>query len=236
MAYERRDFAGAAVSTNLTAGISDSATSFTITSATGWPDGGVGAFYARIGSETIRCSSRSGTTVQVAVSGRGADGTTAAAHTTSESVTHVASSVDLDEANEAVYEVLGDGSSWSTWTPTWTNLTVGNGTESPKYHELGKLVTVQGILLWGGTTAITGSGIRVSLPVESSVGGSFGAIGQTTYWDASASTYYRGWCAAMGSDLHLLQAAASSGVVTSTSPFTWTSSDAIYYAITYEAA
>jgi hypothetical protein len=113
MAYEDRSYSGNAVSTTLTANISNVATTIPIASSTGWPDGTGGPFHIGIAPandpdnyvETIRCSSRTGLnlTVQtVPVNGRGWDGTTAAAHLTGAVVRHVATATDLEEANQHI--------------------------------------------------------------------------------------------------------------------------------------
>lgn len=169
MAYERRDFEGAAVATTLGAGITDVATSFTLASSTGWPDGSAGDFFARVESETIRCASRSGTTVTVASSGRGYEGTTAAAHALGVAVTHVGTKTDLDEANAAVYEVLGTGSAWTSYTPTLTNITIGNGTTGGRYLRQGKTVDFIAWVSFGSTTALTASAAAVSIPAAAQV-------------------------------------------------------------------
>lgn len=52
-----------------------------------------------------------------------------------------------------------------TWTPTWTNLTVGNGTVNAHYQTTGNLVTFQMKLTFGSTTSISGGGVSMSLPV-----------------------------------------------------------------------
>lgn len=112
MANERRSFAGAAVATTLSAGIASGDTSFVLVSSTGWPTGSSGDFFAVIGrgtasEEKIRCSSRTGGTVSVASSGRGADSTSAAAHSAGDAVEHCLTALDLNEANLAVNMTVG---------------------------------------------------------------------------------------------------------------------------------
>ena len=53
---------------------------------------------------------------------------------------------------------------WTTYTPTLTNITLGDGTVSAKYVRIGKLVNVQVQFTMGSTSAVTGL-IGVSLPV-----------------------------------------------------------------------
>lgn len=60
----------------------------------------------------------------------------------------------------------GTGSGWSyqSWVPSWTNVTVGNGTVVAKYIQTGKQVTCRLSFIMGSTSAITGL-ITFSLPV-----------------------------------------------------------------------
>jgi hypothetical protein len=52
------------------------------------------------------------------------------------------------------------------FTPTWTNLTVGNGTQSFSYVRVQNLVYIQGKFTFGTTSAVTG-GIFMNAPVTS---------------------------------------------------------------------
>lgn len=112
MAYERRDFAGAAPATTLNGGIGSGDASITVTSGTGWPTGSQGDFFVVIdrglpSEEKIRCASRTGNTIAVQTSGRGADDTSAAAHSNGATIEHVLVSLDADEANYTVAETVG---------------------------------------------------------------------------------------------------------------------------------
>lgn len=113
MAFEDRSYSGNAVPAALTANITNVATAIPINASTGWPDGTSGPFHIGISPtsnhsdivETIRCSGRTGLTLNVQtipVSGRGWDGTTAAAHLTGSYVFHVVTATDLDEANQHI--------------------------------------------------------------------------------------------------------------------------------------
>lgn len=110
MAFERRVFAGAAVATTLTGNINSSATTFAIAATTNWPT--TGDFFVVIApgtaaEEKVRCASRSGSTVTVQTSGRGADGTSAASHSSGDAVYLVGTAVDFDEANNTVHQTIG---------------------------------------------------------------------------------------------------------------------------------
>ncbi len=56
------------------------------------------------------------------------------------------------------------GGTFSAWTPTWTGVTVGNGTVTAQYAEVGNLVYGILKLEWGSTTSQAGDAI-FSLPV-----------------------------------------------------------------------
>lgn len=53
---------------------------------------------------------------------------------------------------------------WVAWTPTLTNLTLGNGTVVAAYHQVGKLVNIR-FLFTLGTTSAVGTDPTFSLPV-----------------------------------------------------------------------
>ncbi len=101
-----REFAGAATPTTLSAPLSAGGSSFTIASATGWPTGtGAAQFVVVINrgeadEEKILCESRSSTTVAVATSGRGYDGTTDQEHAAGVTVEHCVDAVWLNEVDD----------------------------------------------------------------------------------------------------------------------------------------
>lgn len=152
MAFERRFYAGGATSTTLANAMSSTDTSFTIVSDTSWPGSPGNNFFVVIDRDTaaeekILCEKNSGTTVTIASSGRGQDGTTAASHIKSATVEVCITAQDGDEANQLAYLLgnmavgslaVGAGSGFlateltvggtgkllgvSGGTPAWTNL------------------------------------------------------------------------------------------------------------------
>lgn len=112
MAYERRDLVGGAVKTTLSANLTSGGTSFTIAATTGWPSGTNGDFFVVIGrgtatEEKLRCTGRTGSTVSVPLANRGADGTSATAHSSGDDVEICGTALDDDEANYAVAQTVG---------------------------------------------------------------------------------------------------------------------------------
>ena len=54
--------------------------------------------------------------------------------------------------------------SWSAWTPTWTGLTIGNGTVQARYIQIGKTVSFELRVDFGSTTALTTTQGEFTLP------------------------------------------------------------------------
>jgi hypothetical protein len=101
----RREYSDGAVPTTLDGNIGSGDLGFNIAESTNWPTGGVnGRFIVTINregttEERIECDSRTGLAVTVNASGRGFGTTSAAAHTSGESVECTWSAVEADEAN-----------------------------------------------------------------------------------------------------------------------------------------
>lgn len=98
-----RDYKGAAVASALTAGIPNSAMTFSISPITNWPTGSGGNFTIVIdqgtsSEESLLCSSQVAGVVTVIT--RGYDGTTATSHATNAPVLHVPTALDFAEANQ----------------------------------------------------------------------------------------------------------------------------------------
>ena len=135
-------------------------------------------------------------------------------------------------------------SAWASWTPSWTNLSVGNGTVTAKYRQIGKLVTCRLKIVFGSTTSISGD-VDFSLPVTRATYPSVAGItniGLLSMYDSSATTTYTGVLNTPTTTTSKLRAFSVSGsyivvaVLSSTVPFTWTTSDEIAATFSYEAA
>jgi len=103
----RREYKGAATPTTLSASITNSATSLTITDSTNWPTGSFSLVIdpGLAGEEKILATSRTGTTVTLTT--RGYDNTTASSHTSGAVIYPVPTAVDFDEANAHVNSTAG---------------------------------------------------------------------------------------------------------------------------------
>jgi hypothetical protein len=133
------------------------------------------------------------------------------------------------------------GGDWTAYTPTYaTGITVGNGTVSAKYQQIGKLVNVRFQFTLGSTSAITGIP-RISLPVAAS-SILYVNMGIVTFGDYGVGMYpglaiidttSRVYLATIGANgTYAVENAGTSATV----PFTWTTNDFIDFFLTYEAA
>jgi hypothetical protein len=129
---------------------------------------------------------------------------------------------------------------WTTWTPTWSNLTVGNGTVVARYSQINKVIHMRVNLAWGSTTSISGS-VTLALPVTASSTAATTGHGVAQFGDASASQYL-GVVRLAGTTTAQLVVPDTSGTyptfvgLSSTIPFTWVVTDTIDITLTYEAA
>jgi hypothetical protein len=120
---------------------------------------------------------------------------------------------------------------WADWTPTWTNLTVGNGTYNlRRFCQIGKIVFWKVDFTFGSTTSITGSDIRFSLPIAADLnGGMYNGSGFVL--DAGTEVYDL-QVEYTNADIYLRMRQTVAGgwvngsrTITATSPFTWTTND-----------
>ena len=132
---------------------------------------------------------------------------------------------------------------WTDWTPTWTNLTVGNATQTAVYSQVGKIVFFR-IFLTLGSTSSVGTSPQFTLPVTASTtaySSGLANIGTVNLRDTGTGSF-QGNVAFNSSTSAVLFAHNVSGTrivnsdVTSTVPFTWTSTDVIVCNGIYEAA
>jgi hypothetical protein len=132
---------------------------------------------------------------------------------------------------------------WTTWTPTWTNLTIGNAGQTARYVQIGKAVFFWLKLELGSTTSITGEP-RFTYPISASNSDSGSAAQiQFSYVDTGVQ-FYSGQShpATNTQTTARLNVSNTSGSyltptsVNTTVPFTWGSGDVIWIQGSYEVA
>lgn len=143
--------------------------------------------------------------------------------------------------NGSAWVQLVSISSWAAYTPTFTNMTLGNGTITFRYSQVGKTVFVQGDVVFGSTTSISGIPV-ISLPVTASsqTAGST-QLGGAYAEDAGVTGYALMIRLNNTTSVNVLAFGAggtwlTTAPVSSTIPFTWGTNDLFRFTITYEAA
>jgi len=129
-------------------------------------------------------------------------------------------------------------SGWTSFAPTWTNLTIGNGTTASYYVKIGRLVIYSGFITWGSTTSATATSTLVSIPFTAATRTGMEWQGSARISDAGTRGY-PGECgissAATTMSFHHPES-GNFGSINSTNPMTWTTNDSVYWTIMYEAA
>lgn len=125
-AFARRQFAGAAVATTLSAGINSTDTTCSLAATTGWPSSAGVSFYVVIDPGTSveeKClATISGSTLTLT---RGQDDTSAANHASGATIYPVFTANDADEANEVASKLTTKGDLLVTTGSALNRLAVG---------------------------------------------------------------------------------------------------------------
>jgi hypothetical protein len=149
--------------------------------------------------------------------------------------------------------LYGSGTSlgpWTSYTPTisGTGWAIGNGALTFKYVQVGKMVTVQGVMGIGSTTSIGTGSLTFSLPVNALTSGAPQAwnsagfpVGQVMCYDSSVGvnatwTGSRFGIASGTFQPGVVTAIGTQQLITNTIPFTWALNDNLFVQFTYEAA
>jgi len=136
----------------------------------------------------------------------------------------------------------GTGSSWvwQSWTPSFTNITVGSGTLTGHYLQVGKIVYCRFSFVLGSGSSV-GTNPTVTLPVTARAYTQRTQIGLVDIEDSGTANYYgmisKGSSTTVA-DINAINAAgtyAARGGITSTTPMTWTTGDWITAQFMYEA-
>jgi len=128
------------------------------------------------------------------------------------------------------------GGNWQTWTPTLTNITLGNGTVTARYRRINNTVEIFFRLVFGSTSSM-GTAPYFNLPVNlvyrdypvSITINDFGTANYLGFGILADNNCY----------MHNLGVGGTFGVqsnITSTAPMTWTTNDTIALVARYEVA
>ena len=137
----------------------------------------------------------------------------------------------------AQLNAIGD---WESWTPTLTNISIGNGSVTAHYAQVNEVVFFEIYMDVGSTTSFSSTSMQFSVPV---------ACNSDLTFNPSAG----GWCRPQGSTIYqLLTVVFASDVIVpycfqipatygqavairGTIPETWNSSGVLYMSGTYRA-
>jgi hypothetical protein len=141
--------------------------------------------------------------------------------------------LSADSAEVTGLKYTGD---WTSYTPTLTNLTLGNGALTARWRQIGKIVDVRFTFQLGSTSAV-GNDPTFTLPKTSVVT----SIPFNAYFQDAGTATYVGFLN-LGSTTATFYSSNSNGVYTtysgvgSGSPFTWTTNDFLQVLFSYEVA
>lgn len=118
---------------------------------------------------------------------------------------------------------------WTTWTPTLSGVTIGNGTVQAYYRKYGTTVNIAFGITLGSTSAITGD-IQVTLPFSAAAAP--GEQGLAVFYNDFGNATYPGVGIVASGIVYLraINAASTYAQVancSSTVPFTWNATDQI---------
>ena len=119
------------------------------------------------------------------------------------------------------------------WTPTFTNITVGDGTVSGTYVIVGNHVYLEGHLIFGSTTAVGGSvSAMAGFPVA--VAASYYSVMNFSYLDQGTTFYFGTSLITPGASGTAALLCEAGQVVDATHPHTWAVDDIIVFSCKYK--
>jgi hypothetical protein len=128
---------------------------------------------------------------------------------------------------------------WTSFTPTWTNLTVGNGTGVYKYQQIGKQIFAFYKFTLGSTSSV-GTNPNVTLPINPASGAG-GFLSYSAKLTKSGVGTYNGSVDEDTNKLYMSSGITTGsylagGTISGISPFTWASGDFFSFNVNYEVA
>lgn len=218
--------------------------------------------------EIIYYTSVSGNSVILpsVAAGRGQEGTTAVAHSSGVAVKRNTTSRDFEVlqdgtalaassittakiaagavTNAKLSTTAGEiGAAWQSWTPTWTNFTVGNAVANYHYIQIGKTVHFR-VAVVLGTTSVVGTSVQFTLPVTARASVynlDSHPLGNAMFLDTGVADYFGIVRPDTTTTAQILAFSAAGTYVSVTAlgaavPFAWANGDKISISGTYEAA
>lgn len=132
----------------------------------------------------------------------------------------------------AAYAAISAESAWVAYTPTLTNMALGNGTIVARYKQIGKTVHAM-VTLTLGTTSTVGTDATISFPVTPKGSANLHGVGR--FLDISGNVAFAGWWREPAGVLGCNTGGGNFGNLTAATPFVWANTDVIVVSVTYEA-
>lgn len=133
--------------------------------------------------------------------------------------------------------ITGSGTSlgaWTAYTPTLTNITLGDGTLEGYYCQIGKIVHYRIQFTLGSTSSVSNlAAIGFPVTPKNTSNYPYGSVHLT---DVSLSLHYDATHIVLSGGRIVMSGIGSSGYVGAADPFTWDTGDYIFISGTYEAA
>lgn len=160
---------------------------------------------------------------------------------------HAQQHADINDAVEALEAKVAIGNTvlgtYTSYTPTFNGLTLGNGTMVAKYCTVNQLVHYYGKITFGSTTSFTTSNVSIIMPYISDSPTAYTAIagGVSYFYDLSTGSFYPGVTALNNSGQAFFGGVMlANGTYSqwtpwgSTTPFTWATGDYYSWNMTYK--
>ena len=128
---------------------------------------------------------------------------------------------------------------WTAFTPTWTNLTTGNGISNMFYCVINDVMHITGTFQLGSTSSVA------TAPYFTTPGGytlASDTLGQTKMWDITVGVYtgtletYSPGNLLQPQYISTVGTYATVAPLSTTAPFTWATGDVMYFSITVKVA
>ena len=122
------------------------------------------------------------------------------------------------------------GLAWKTFTPSWTNVTVGNGTQEARYRYVPGGMWMYGSLTFGSTTNVTGN-VQLTVANSETAALSGHQVGTARYFDTGTRNYV-GICRLSSTTVIAFDHTESgnSGIVNASNPIAaWATGDVIAF-------
>ena len=129
---------------------------------------------------------------------------------------------------------------WTTYTPTLTNWTLGNGSITARYVRVQNFVMVTCDITTGSTTNVTGTGMQISLPVTAASARANAPLGPVWFFDGSNQYFGQvGGVSTTSVMFNVMNAGGTYVGISYTSasvPFTWNATRSVYLTFVYEGS